>query len=237
MTTTSSFRTLGLLLTFLPWLSALAGEAGTVVRSVGTVSIKTGDGVSHGAAINDTVSEGDIVITATDSEALIRFKDNSAMTLRPGTQVAIVSFKHKDAADDSFVATLFQGALRSVTGLIGKTRPNNVRLKTSTATIGIRGTDFEVAILAEDGPAGRAGTYDYVYAGITSLGLMDETAPAQSIDTLASIPGNLPDLRRGDLPSCRFLKRCERAQEDCVSGSLPSKELSPDHSVRCFHPL
>jgi peptide/nickel transport system ATP-binding protein len=62
-------------------------------------------------------------------------------------------------------------------------------------------------------------------------------APEQSIATLASIPGNLPDLRRDDLPSCRFLKRCERAQEDCASGSLPSTELSPAHAVRCFHPL
>ena len=56
-------------------------------------------------------------------------------------------------------------------------------------------------------------------------------------DEVPSIPGNLPDLRRDDLPSCRFLKRCERAQEDCVSGSLPSMEFEQAHSVRCFHPL
>jgi peptide/nickel transport system ATP-binding protein len=56
-------------------------------------------------------------------------------------------------------------------------------------------------------------------------------APGQSIETLASIPGNLPDLRRADLPSCRFYARCERAQEDCMSEPLPKA------AVRCLHPL
>ena len=56
-------------------------------------------------------------------------------------------------------------------------------------------------------------------------------APEQSIATLASIPGNLPDLRRDDLPSCRFHARCERARDDCISTPLPNS------AVRCFHPL
>jgi peptide/nickel transport system ATP-binding protein len=62
-------------------------------------------------------------------------------------------------------------------------------------------------------------------------------APAQSIATLASIPGNLPDLRRDDLPSCRFHARCERAQEDCLKDFLPEKMVGNLHTVRCLHPL
>ena len=56
-------------------------------------------------------------------------------------------------------------------------------------------------------------------------------APEQSIATLASIPGSLPDLRRDDLPSCRFHARCDRAQDDCISSPLPNG------AVRCLHPL
>lgn len=56
-------------------------------------------------------------------------------------------------------------------------------------------------------------------------------APEQSIATLASIPGNLPDLRRSDLPSCRFHSRCDRAQDECISRPLPAGP------VRCLHPL
>ena len=64
-------------------------------------------------------------------------------------------------------------------------------------------------------------------------------APGQRIDTLASIPGNLPDLRRADLPSCRFHARCERVQQDCLSGHSSLRELDGEegHRVRCAHPL
>ncbi len=61
--------------------------------------------------------------------------------------------------------------------------------------------------------------------------------PEQSISTLASIPGNLPDLRRDDLPSCRFHARCERAQEDCLKDFLSEKNTGNSHMVRCLHPL
>jgi peptide/nickel transport system ATP-binding protein len=62
-------------------------------------------------------------------------------------------------------------------------------------------------------------------------------APGQSIATLASVPGNLPDLRRADLPSCRFQERCERALPECVTDGLPTTIADSGHLVRCFNPL
>jgi peptide/nickel transport system ATP-binding protein len=58
-----------------------------------------------------------------------------------------------------------------------------------------------------------------------------------SIDELDSIPGSLPDLRRADLPACRFHARCERALARCPIEPLPEIVRGPDHSVRCFNPL
>ena len=61
--------------------------------------------------------------------------------------------------------------------------------------------------------------------------------PEQKIGTLASIPGNLPDLRRDDLPACRFHARCDRALADCTTRVLPTVEMGPPgHTVRCFNP-
>jgi peptide/nickel transport system ATP-binding protein len=57
-----------------------------------------------------------------------------------------------------------------------------------------------------------------------------------SLQALASIPGSLPDLRRDDLPACRFSERCERYSSDC-DGPLPLHRISPRHSVACWHPL
>jgi peptide/nickel transport system ATP-binding protein len=62
-------------------------------------------------------------------------------------------------------------------------------------------------------------------------------SPQIDIDGLSSIPGNLPDLRRSNLPSCRFHARCERALARCTSEALPSRQVGENHAVYCFNPL
>jgi peptide/nickel transport system ATP-binding protein len=59
---------------------------------------------------------------------------------------------------------------------------------------------------------------------------------AASLDELASIPGSLPDLRRTDLPPCRYSERCPRKIAACAQ-PLPHAELDPGHMVACWHPL
>jgi peptide/nickel transport system ATP-binding protein len=60
-------------------------------------------------------------------------------------------------------------------------------------------------------------------------------AVAATLDDLAAIPGNLPDLR-GALPFCRYRARCERVRPECDAGPTPIVALAPDHSVRCRYP-
>lgn len=68
-------------------------------------------------------------------------------------------------------------------------------------------------------------------------GLFAATPTAHTeLEDLSSIPGRLPDLTR-DLPSCRFLHRCDRRQSDCETGHVALAPLGNDHSVRCRHPL
>ncbi len=55
-----------------------------------------------------------------------------------------------------------------------------------------------------------------------------------SIASLSSIPGNLPDLRRADLPKCRFYARCERATEECARDALPVVVFGDAHRAYCF---
>ena len=56
------------------------------------------------------------------------------------------------------------------------------------------------------------------------------------LDTLSSIPGNLPDLRRDDLPPCRFSERCLNATVQCRE-PLPRIDATAAHAVACWHPL
>jgi peptide/nickel transport system ATP-binding protein len=53
---------------------------------------------------------------------------------------------------------------------------------------------------------------------------------------LTPIAGSLPDLRRADLPACRFAERCERATAQCRS-SLPALDPAAPHAAVCWHPL
>jgi peptide/nickel transport system ATP-binding protein len=57
------------------------------------------------------------------------------------------------------------------------------------------------------------------------------------LDDLASIPGGLPDLRRGDLPACRYSARCERREEQCLVPPVPCHAFAEGAIVACRHPL
>jgi peptide/nickel transport system ATP-binding protein len=66
--------------------------------------------------------------------------------------------------------------------------------------------------------------------------LMSSTPHKDStLASLLPVPGALPDLRRTDLPNCRFIERCERASEAC-QGALPVLDAAAEHGVACWHP-
>jgi len=128
-------------------LAPLFGFAqGTVQFLSGTLSVQQPDGSVKVLAERSSVSVGDVITTQRDSYAQLRFNDGGQVTLRPETQVKIEAYAYEEGRPerDTFAMQLFKGGLRSLTGLIGK-RTNNrnaYRMVTSTATIGIRGTDY-----------------------------------------------------------------------------------------------
>ena len=67
-------------------------------------------------------------------------------------------------------------------------------------------------------------------------GLLAATPTAAgTLDDLHSVPGGLPDLRRADLPPCRYAERCERRVPGC-DDPLAWRELTPGHLVACWNP-
>jgi peptide/nickel transport system ATP-binding protein len=63
--------------------------------------------------------------------------------------------------------------------------------------------------------------------------------PAEACDLsrLAAIPGSLPDLRRVDLPACRYSERCERVTSDCMEMPLLRLTSADGRQLACRHPL
>jgi oligopeptide/dipeptide ABC transporter ATP-binding protein len=57
-----------------------------------------------------------------------------------------------------------------------------------------------------------------------------------SLEELHAIPGASPDLRRTDLPPCRYSERCPRKIDACAQ-PLPLPGANVSHSVRCWNSL
>jgi peptide/nickel transport system ATP-binding protein len=89
--------------------------------------------------------------------------------------------------------------------------------------------------VVEDAPVGTlfaAPRHPYTAKLLRSM-----PSSADSIDDLMPIGGNLPDLRRPDLPPCRFSERCERREPVCDTPGLRAMPCGPDRRVACRRPL
>lgn len=99
--------------------------------------------LGKGLSLNET----DRLTTADGATAIVKLTDGTRMTMRPNSQIVIQEFHYKDGAkDNGMVMQLLQGGLRTITGFISKGSPDAARIVTRTATIGIRGTDFDARL-------------------------------------------------------------------------------------------
>jgi len=173
----------------------LALAQGTVQHLSGTLSAQRPDGTARLLSEKSTVNEGDVVTTGRNTYAQIRFTDGGRITLRPDSQLRIEGYRFEEKAPekDNFFFALLKGGMRAITGLISKRGNRDAyRLRTPTATVGIRGTDFN-AITVPTGQAGvPAGVYVTVNDGsvvMLSGGIEQLVNPGQ---TSFSSSSNLP---------------------------------------------
>lgn len=95
--------------------------------------------------------EGDRLTTSEGASAIIRLQDGTRMTVRPNSELVLQQYQFREnAPDNSFLMQMVRGGFRAVTGLISKNAPNAARIQTNTATIGIRGTDFDARVCTRD---------------------------------------------------------------------------------------
>ena len=164
-----SFSLLVLLLAFSA--AATAAESGSIDKMSGNVTVTGADKQTRKAGPNEKIQSGETVVTQAKSEVVIKLADDSVIALRPNTQFKLDDYRYEKKPTDSARFSLLSGAARFLTGLIGKSSRDRFQVTAATATVGIRGTDFEVAIVAADTPEARAGVYDYVHDGETNIKL------------------------------------------------------------------
>lgn len=123
---------------------AAPDKVAKVIIMRGKVEAKTGNNDAKQLKKGMWLSEGTIVKTSPKSFVKLLFVDKSQMNLGPKSQMKITAFPKKEAG----IITLMKGQLRSkVTkdymGIQNKDK-SKLFIKTKTAAMGVRGTDFQV---------------------------------------------------------------------------------------------
>jgi hypothetical protein len=148
-----------------------AQVAGTIVQLSGPLLAKKADGVVRILSMRSEVESGDTLVTEKNTYAMVKFIDNSEITLKPSTTFKVENFSYDAGKPDGDNASfnLVKGGLRSVTGLLGKRNKEKFAMKTPSATIGIRGTTF-IAEWVEPSEQAVAAREAYLMASTAALG-------------------------------------------------------------------
>lgn len=151
-------------------LTPLAGWAqvyGTVDAVHGPVNVVNADGTRITPEPGYKLMVGQTVQTEVAGELHAVTEDGGFLALRPQTTFKMQQYQATQDSKSLIDMSLLRGALRSITGWIGKLNPNGYRITTSTATVGIRGTDHEVTVIEAVDARDPPGTYDRVLEGKT----------------------------------------------------------------------
>lgn len=146
----------------------------SVWRIRGEVSASGGVAGDRPLREGDQVFVGERVHATSAAEAVLKTDDAGIVAVRPGAEFVAERFAAHGEASDSLTLRILTGSLRVITGWISRTNRSGHRIVTPSATIGIRGTDYEPYVLtagmaAEMATTHKPGTYDKVNRGSTTM--------------------------------------------------------------------
>ncbi|TMH38617.1 MAG: hypothetical protein E6H56_14910 [Betaproteobacteria bacterium] len=161
--------------------------AGKVVLVEGDVRVYDRNQGLRRPKLDDSLYEGDSVVTGDGGEVHFDMEDGGYIGVRPNTRMRIANYKAEGGPDDQSVISLLQGSFRSITGWIGRLGGDHYRVVTRTVTIGVRGTEHEPHVIPEGGTVGEPGTYDRVHNGETVM-----QTPKGTVNIRANQAGFMP---------------------------------------------
>ena len=123
---------------------------GLVVASRGTVIASKANGDSRELAQGDEIFVDDEIMTAPKSFAVLQFLDGAKVTIKPNSEIVIEDYIYNGNSDDKATLSLVSGGLRVITGAMAKNNPDNYKVKTPVALMGVRGTEFAIQLCGKD---------------------------------------------------------------------------------------
>lgn len=119
-------------------------SVGYVVSMQQKASVERGGKIIE-LKIKDNIENKDILITDANGRLRIMFSDEGSVNLGSNTRIALDDIM-PNGKKPNFSVSIIKGAGRFITGEIVKKNPDGYKVKTSKATIGIRGTIFAVEV-------------------------------------------------------------------------------------------
>lgn len=171
--------------------------AGKVELAEGITRVESPGKPARRPAVGEQVHEGDAIQTALKAELHLRMADGASIIVRENTKMKITAYVADGGSNDRSLLDLTEGALRAITGWIGKYNRANYAVRTPLVTIGVRGTDHEPTHLVAGDPRGKPGSYDKVNAGLavmsTPQGSVEIPANKAAYLSLEGVPPQLLD--------------------------------------------
>lgn len=125
---------------------AYAADIGQIKVSKGSVSIeRAGQSIRGDAGMR--LQDSDIVRTGDDGSVGITMTDNSLLSAGPNSVLALDRYEFDSTTNAGrFDASLQRGTLAVVSGRLAKQSPDAMTVRTPSATLGVRGTEFVVTV-------------------------------------------------------------------------------------------
>ena len=117
------------------------------VKTVSGEAFVVTEGKSVAAKPGTPLKVRDTIRTGAGASMGITLKDNTVLSFGPATQFVLEEYLFAPAKGDAKLGgRLASGSLHYVSGLIAKTKPDAVTVRTPTGTIGARGTRFVAVV-------------------------------------------------------------------------------------------
>ncbi len=177
----------------IPVAASAQSEAGRIDFTVGVVQATSINGSKRALVKGSTVMSGDLITTSTGGLAHIRFSDGAYVSLKPNSNFRIDEFQYEkdNESENRGFFSLFKGGLRTITGLIGKRFNDTYKMSSRVATIGIRGTHYNLNV-GEGGAESKTEVQNYIDSASIVLKINPEFE-LLSGEKAALLPIFLPD--------------------------------------------
>ncbi len=142
-----------ILLVCLFWPSlAAATTIGTVIMARGDAIAESTEGEQRELRRRSEVMLGETLITGAQSRLQVRMVDDALLDLRSNTNLSLQVYGESadpESEDREVLMNLVNGTISTLTGSLGQNDPDAYELRTTNASIGIRGTNYDAQSIAD----------------------------------------------------------------------------------------